>query len=216
VQVRKTAPKVVKAIADDVDAYRTDRTVIATARSGNLTAARLAQWMAAFPPQSQVRQQVMQAPDSLIPGFVQNVMRNELLLRQADSAMVGADSTETLEVRQAFFNGVLHTMGQLGVAPEQLADSAADVAARERLAADRVDAYLAALLRNEGEFVQIPEPLVLVLRDKYENRIVPAALDRAIAEAATIRAAADSARAAAQPATSVPMPQGAPEPAPRP
>jgi hypothetical protein len=215
VQVKKTAPKLVKAIAEDVDAYRDDKTVIATARSGNLTAGRLAQWMAAFPPQSQVRQQVVQAADSVIPMFVKNVMRNELLLHQADSAGIGADSAEVTEVRQAFFNGVLSTMTQLGLSPSQLADSAADRAERERIAGERVEAYLAALLKNEGEFVEVPEQLVLVLRDKYENRIVPAALDRALAEATTRRAAADSAAAATQPATSVPMPV-TPQPAPRP
>jgi hypothetical protein len=219
VQVKKTAPKLVKAIAEDVDAYRDDKTVIATARSGNLTAARLAQWMAAFPPQSQVRQQVVQAADSVIPMFVKNVMRNELLLHQADSAGIGADSVEVTEVRQAFFNGVLATMTQLGLSPSQLADSAADRAERERIAGERVEAYLGALLRNEGEFIEVPEQLVLVLREKYENRIVPAALDRALAEATSLRAAADSAAAATQPATSVPMPGTPPptlQPAPQP
>lgn len=217
VQVRPSAPKVVKAIAEDVDAYRDDRTVLATARTGNLTAARLAQWMAAFPPQSRMRAQVVQAADSLIPSFVRNLMRNELILRQADSAGVGPDTAVVREVRQSFFTGVLGTMDRLGVAPQQLADSAPDVAARERLAAERVDRYLGALLRNEGEFVEIPEQLVLVLREKYEGRIVPAAIDRALAEATKQRAAADSARAAAQPPTAVPMPPAAaPQPAPQP
>jgi hypothetical protein len=163
-----------------------------------------------------VRQQVVQAPDSVIPMFVKNVMRNELLLHQADSAGIGADSTEVTEVRQAFFNGVLATMTQLRLSPAQLADSAADRSERERIAGERVEAYLAALLNNEGEFIEVPEQLVLVLRNKYENRIVPAALDRALAEATALRTAADSAAAATQPASSVPMPQGTPQPAPQP
>jgi peptidyl-prolyl cis-trans isomerase D len=213
VQVKPSAAKVVKAIAEDVDAYRDDKSVIATARSGNLSAARLAQWMAAFPPQSRMRAQVVQAPDSLIPLFVKNVMRNELLLRQADSAKVGPDSTELAEIRTAFRNGVLGTMSQLNLAPQQLADSAADRGTRERLAAERVDRYLTGLLKNEGQFVEVPEQLVLVLRDKYESRIVPAALDRALAEATTLRTAADSAKAAAQPPTAVPIP---PAPVPQP
>lgn len=216
VQVKPSAPKVVKAIAEDVDAYREDKTVIATARTGNLTAGRLAQWMAAFPPQSRMRAQVVQAPDSLIPMFVMNLMRNELILRQADSAGVGPDTAEVREVRQSFFNGVLGTMDRLNVAPQQLADSAADRGARERLAAERIDRYLGALLRNEGEFIEVPEQLVIVLREKYEGRIVPAAIDRALAEATKLRAAADSAKAAAQPPTAVPMPTTPPQPAPQP
>ncbi len=213
VQVKPSAAKLVKAIAEDVDAYRDDKAVVATARTGNLTAARLSQWMAAFPPQSRMRAQVVQAADSLIPLFVKNVMRNELLLRQADSAKVGPDSTELAEIRTAFRNGVLGTMSQLNLAPQQLADSAADRGERERLAAERVDRYLTGLLKNEGQFVEVPEQLVLVLREKYESRIVPAALDRALAEATKLRTAADSAKAAAQPPTAVPMP---PAPVPQP
>lgn len=210
VQVRAGAPKVVKAIAEDVDAYREDKTVVATARSGNLSASRLAQWMAAFPPQSQMRAQVIQAPDSLIPVFVKNVMRNELLLREADAAGIGLDTEMTEEIRGSFFTGVASTMQQLNLLPSQLADSAADVGARERLAADRVDSYLNALLKNEGEFVPVPEQLVLVLRDRYESRIVPAAIDRALAEATKVRSAADSLSAAAGDASQIPVPAALP------
>ena len=206
VQVKASAPKLVKAIAEDLDAHRDDRTVIATARSGGLTAARLSDWMAAFPPQSRMRAQVVQAPDSLIPGFVKNIMRNELVLRAADSAKVFLDSTETREMRQAFFGGVLSTMQALHVAPAQLADSAADLAARERLAADRVDDYLGRLLRNESEFVEVPEQVAIVLRGKYESRVVAAGIDRAVAEASKLRAASDSVTAAGEPSTAVPMP----------
>lgn len=214
VQVKPSAPKVVKAIAEDVDAYRDDKTVIATARSGNLTAQRLAEWLAAFPPQSRMRANVMQAPDSLIPTFVKNVMRNELLLREADSAKVGPDSAERAEIRQAFTNGVRSTMEQLNLLPSQLADSAADVTAREELAARRVDSYLQSLLRNEAQFIEVPEQLVIVLRDKFEARVVPNAIDRAVAEATRLRAVSDSTAEASRPATSVPMPPAGATPPP--
>jgi hypothetical protein len=206
VQVKGSAAKLVKAVAEDVDAYRDDRTVIATARSGNLTASRLAQWMAAFPPQSRMRAQVMQVPDSVIPVFVKNIMRNELLLRAADSAGVGPDSAQRTGIRDAFTNGVRSTMQALNVLPSQLADSANDVTAREALAGSRIDGYLTRLLRNEGDFVEVPEQLVLVLRDKYEARFVPAAIERALAEATKLRATADSLKADQQPPTSVPLP----------
>ncbi|MHB1298692.1 MAG: peptidylprolyl isomerase [Gemmatimonadaceae bacterium] len=205
VNVKDGAPKLVKAIAEDVDAYRNDKSVIATARSGNLTAMRLAEWLAAFPAQSRMRAQVMQAPDSLIPMFVKNIMRNELMLRAADSAGVGPDSAETAEIRQAFFGGAKSTMEALNVAPSQL-DGAVGQAARDSLAAARIDGYVASLLRNEGEFVEVPEQLVIVLRKKFESRIVPAALDRALAEATKLRTAADSLKDASLPPTQVPMP----------
>ncbi len=204
VQVKGSAPRLVKAIAEDIDAYRNDRTVIASSRTVDLTAGRLAEWMASFPPQSRMRSNVIQAPDSLMPGFVKNIMRNEMLLRAADSAGVGADSVEAREIRTAFFNGVRGTMEALNLAPEQL-DSAETMAAREQLAASRVEEYLDALMRNETQFVSVPEQAAIVLRDKYESRLVTSGLDRAIAEATKLRAAADSSAAAAAPST-VPMP----------
>ncbi len=208
VEVRSSAPKLVKAIAEDVESYRDDRTVIATARNGNMTAARMSMWMAAFPPQSRMRAQVAQAPDSMIPMFVQNVMRNELLLRSADSAGITLDSIELRDLRSAFRSRVAETMAALGVSPQQLADSAADQGARERLAAARVEEYMSALVKNQREYVDVAEQIALVLRKKFESRVVPAGIDRALAAVTKIRTAADSARAATQPPSAVPM--GAP------
>ena len=218
VEVRTSAPKLVKAIAEDVDGYRDDKTIIATARSGNMTAARMSMWMAAFPAQSRMRAQVVQAPDSLIPMFVQNVMRNELLLRSADSAGIALDTTEMRDLRNAYRARVLETMTALGVAPQQLADSAADQGARERLAASRVEEYLTGLVKNEREYVDVAEQIALVLRKKFESRVVPAGVDRVLAEATKIRAVSDSARAAAQPPSAVPMgpPSAAPVVPPQP
>ncbi|MBP7551575.1 MAG: peptidylprolyl isomerase [Gemmatimonadaceae bacterium] len=213
VQVRASAAKLVKAIAEDVDAYRDDKTVIATARTGDLTAARMSMWMAAFPAQTRMRQQVVQAPDSLIPMFVKDyVMRNELLLRAADSAGVTLDSADVKQIREAFRARVTETMTQLGLTPKLLADSAADTGARERLAASRVDEYLGKLVKNEVQYVDVAEQIALVLRGRYESRLVPAGVDRVLAEATKLRAVADSVRAATQPPTAVPMgpPAGAP------
>ncbi len=205
VEVKPGAARLVKAIAEDVDAYRTDKTVIATARSGNLDAGRMSKWMAAFPPQSRMRANVVQAPDSLIPMFVQNVMRNELLLRAADEAKVGLDSAQMTELRTAFFGGVMNTMTRLNIAPAQLAEGGADLGARQGLAASRIEEYMGGMVTNQREYVDVAEQIVLVLRDKYESRIVPAGVDRVLAEATKVRAAADSARAASQPPTAVPM-----------
>ncbi|MDH5233626.1 MAG: peptidyl-prolyl cis-trans isomerase [Gemmatimonadota bacterium] len=207
VKVKSGAPKLVKAIAEDIDAYRDDNTVLATARSGNLTAARMAKWMGAFPPQSRVRQQVAQAPDSLLDGFVKSIVRNELLLKAADSAEVVVDSAELANVRDAFYNGTLRTMGALEIAPAQLRaapDGGAERSAREALAAKRVDAYMERLLKNEADFVQVPEPLVIVLRDRFESRVVPAGIDRALAAATKARAGESA--GAAEPASAVPLP----------
>lgn len=210
IQVRSSAPKLVKAIAEDIDAYRDDRAVLATSRRGNLSAARMAEWLAAFPPQSQMRGQVLQAPDSLIPMFVRNIMRSELLLKAADSAGIVLDTTETAELRQAFYAGAGRIMRQLELSPDQLTEAGETRADRERLAAERVDAYIGRLLRNEGEYVEVPEQMAIVLRASFESRVVTSALDRALAEATRLRAAADSVGAGMAPIdvpSAVPLPQ---------
>lgn len=212
IQVKSSAARLVKAIAEDVDSYRTDRSVIATSRRVDLTAGRMAMWIAAFPPQAQIRPQIMEAADSVIPSFVTNIMRNELLLKRADEEGVTADTARVREAREAFFGAVTGAMSALGVAPAQLADTTDDRKAREAFAGNRVTAFVQSLLRSQVEYVDVPEQVVLVLRDRYEARVVPAGLDRALAEATKLRTAADSTAAANETPSAVPMPSPTPNP----
>ena len=215
VEVKPNAAKTVKALAEDVDGYREDKTVIATSRSGDMTAAKLAKWIAAFPPQARIREQVTQAPDSAIPYFVKNVMRNEMVLRAADSAKVQLDTADVNNIRRSFRSSLMGAMNGLRVSPAALADSAKTTSEKERLAAARVEAYLDLLLKNQAQFVDVSEPVSMALRKKFEARVVTAGVVRAVAEAEKAKAKADSAKAAAMPSTVVPMP-GAPVPAPAP
>ena len=56
--------------------------------------------------------------------------------------------------------------------------------------------------------------MALVLRDRFESRVVPAGIERVLAEATRLRAATDSTASANQPPSAVPMP--APTPTPNP
>ncbi len=215
VEVKPNAAKTVKALAEDVDGYREDKTVIATSRSGDMTAAKLAKWIAAFSPQARIREQITQAPDSAIPYFVKNVMRNEMVLRAADSAKVQLDTADVNNIRRSFRSSLMGAMNGLRVSPAALADSAKTTSEKERLAAARVEAYLDLLLKNQAQFVDVSEPVSSALRKKFEARVVTAGVVRAVAEAEKAKAKADSAKAAAMPSTVVPMP-GAPVPAPAP
>lgn len=221
VQVKAGAAKLVKAIAEDIDAHRDDRTALATWRSGSLTAARLVQWMGAMPPQSRIREGLAQAPDSAIPFFLKQIARNELVLKAADSMKVSLDTGALTSIREAFYAQVVGAMGELKVSPFFLKDSAKTKSERERLAAARVDAYFDLLLNEKAQFVNIPEAVGSALRSKYESRVVAAGVERALERATKIRQVADSTRASATPPSAVPMPGGAPTqappaPAPRP
>ena len=215
-QVKPNAPAVVKAIAAAPDAHRDDKTVIATSVMGDFTAARAAKWITAMTPNAQqLRQQIQSAPDSLLPNFVKAVVRNDMLLRQADSAKVTLDTAETNEIRRAFVGMVANTWSGLNISPNRLADSAKTVAEKERLAAARVDNYLERLLTKDEQFIPVQPPLEAALHSKYDYKVNSAGIDRALERAQKIRAAADSAKAAQQPQSAVPLPgqPGTPNPA---
>lgn len=209
VNIRPDIAKTVKEVAADPEAHRKDRTVLATWTKGEFTAGRLAEWVQASPPQQQMRQQIAAMPDSMAPQVIGQFVFFDLLLEKADSAKVQVDTLESRELHQAFTGAVTSAWAGLGVSPTALADSAKTQADRGRIAAERVNSYFAMLLRNEVSFVQVPPPIENVLRDKYSYKVNDAGLDRALELAAVIRTRADSARAASQPATAVPMP-GAP------
>ena len=206
VQVKPNAPTVVKAVAADPDAHKDDKTVIATSAMGEFTAARAAKWISAFPNPPALRQQIQSAPDSLLPDFVKAVVRNDLLLRQADSAKVALDTAETNEIRRAFVGMVANTWSGLNISPNRLADSAKTVSERERLAAARVDDYLDRLLTKDEQFIPIQPTLESALHSKYDYKVNAAGIDRALERAQRIRAVADSTRAAQQPPSAVPLP----------
>ena len=205
-EVKPGIAKLVKSVAEDVDSYRNDRTVVATARSGDFTAGQLAQWIAAFPPRADIRRQIASAPDSVIPVFVHNVVRNELIIRAADSAKIKIDSADMAGIRNAFHGAVMASMTGLKLSPANLADSAKTQPEREKLAAGRVEAYMEALLKNQAQFIDIAEPVAIALRKHFEARVVSAGIDRAVAEADKLVAKADSVKKATQPASVVPLP----------
>jgi len=206
VEVKGGAAKIVKSIGEDVDAYRDDNTVLATSKVVNLTAARMAKWIAAFPPQVRIREQIAQAPDSAMPYLVKNIMRQELLLRAADSAKLGLDTADVNGMQRSFHSAYMAGMNALKVSPAQLADSAKSSSERSSLAASRANAFLSGVLSQKEQFVEVPEPIVLALRKKYDGRVVQAGIERTVAEVEKVKAKADSARKAASPQSIVPMP----------
>lgn len=209
IQVKPNAAKTVKDVAADLSAHADDKTAVATSVVGNYTAGQVAKVISGSPQPEQLRAQIQSAPDSLIPYFIKNLVQNELFLRQADSAKVKLDSSEVSSIRQAFRMMEMNVWAGLHVMPEQLQDSAKTVAEKERLAAARVDTYLDRLLQQQEQFVDVPAPLASALRDKYDGKVYSAGIDRALQAAQKIRTVTDSARAARQPKSAVPMP-GAP------
>jgi PPIC-type PPIASE domain len=200
----------VRAVGKDRELHRTDKTPIAVYNGGEFTAARLAKWLEMFPPQA--KQQLQTASDSQIPFMVKSIVRNEVIIHQADSAKVTLDTTETNGIRHGYQQVITTAWTQLGIDPHALADSAKTPAQREVIAASHIEGYLDKLLTMSVRYVDVPGPVDAALHSKYDSKINDAGVDRAFAMATQIRKAADSVRASTAPPSAVPLP-GSPAPA---
>jgi hypothetical protein len=220
VKIKDDAATTVKAVSKDPMEHRKDKTVLATYNGGTYTAGRLAMFLLAAPRSAQLLQQIQSAPDSLLKRFATNQAQREVLLRRADSAKTGLTPDELASLHRDFGQAVAASWQQMGIDPKSLGDSAKSTAERERLAAARVESYLDRIMAGQAQPVPVPAPLQIVLMDKYDAKINPAGIDRAVERAAKVRASADSAKAASQPRSSVPLPgataPAAPPPAPSP
>jgi hypothetical protein len=209
VKVQTNATVKAKAIAKNTLGYMKDNDAMATFKGGKLSAARFAEWLSAYPPSSQIRPQLVQAPDTLVEKFVKQIVRNELVLRQADSAKATVDTAEMSNLFLNFKNAVSQTWTALGVEPAKLADSAKAAGGdKEKIAAAKVEAFFAKLVKNEVPFVDVPYPVARAVQKKYSFAINEAGLDKVIEQAKAVRSKSDSTKAQA--------PAGAPAPAPVP
>jgi hypothetical protein len=184
-----------KAIARNPLGYGKDNSKLATYKNGELTASEFADWVSAYPPSSQVRPQLLSAPDSLVEKFVRQIVRNELVLRQADSAKATIDTTELTTLHDAFKSNLLQTWTALGVDPVKLADSAKTGGDKEKIAGARIEAFFDRLIKNEIPFVDVSYPVARALQKKYEFSVNDAGLDKVVERAKAVRATADSAKA---------------------
>lgn len=210
VKVRDDAVSVLRGASKDLESHASDKAVLATSAAGALTLGRLVRWVDAYPQKAQIEQGLQQAPDSQVLKFVHNVVRNELVLRQADSMHVQLDSSEMADLHAKYLEILGNVWDQLGVSPKDLADSGKTAAERERVANARVGSYLDKLMAQQVRYVDVPQPIETVARAKYPWKINTSGIDRAVQRAGKARATADSARAKNRPPSVVPLgqPQG--------
>ncbi len=217
VKDKKGATETVKKVVEDVDAHRNDKTVLVSSIAGNFTAGDFARLIRSFPNRQEILMQVKQMPDTVVPTMLKELARSQLLVRLADSAKIGPDSAELAAIRGGLTNVVVQSWMQLGVDPSTLGDSSANAAARSRTAATKIDAYMDGLMTQTRDFVSIPDPLEVLLRDKYKYSVSSPGLLRALEQATKVRAVADSVRELQMkmaPPTAVPMDRGGGAPPP--
>jgi hypothetical protein len=217
IQVKDNAPAAIKEAVKNEAKHRTDRSALATFKGGELTVADFLGWMESVPPQQQILQRIPQAADSQLKPFIKQVTLQQVLLKRADSAKVQLSPEEHNNLYTGVAGLVTNIWQALGVDPKMLADSAKSTAEKERLASSRVDAYLDRMMAGQAQPLSVPRPLKKLLDAKYESSVNPAGVDRGFERAQKLRASADSARAASQPKSQVPLPgAGGPPGAPPP
>jgi parvulin-like peptidyl-prolyl isomerase len=222
-QVKDNAPAMIKDAVKDLSKHRNDKATLATAKNGDLSVSDFIDWLETFPPQQQITQRIPQAPDSVLKPFVKQIAIQQLLLKRADAAKVDVPAADRTNMYNEIGQIVTNVWQALGIDPKMLADSAKSTAEKERVAASRVDSYMDRMMAGQAQPMSPPPPLKKMLEAKYEASINAAGIDRAVERATKIRASADSARAANQPKSQVPIPGaggpppgGAPPPAAQP
>ena len=206
IQVKDNAASLIKEAAKEPAKHRSDHSTLSTFKGGSLDVAQFLAWVEAAPPQQQVLQRIPQAPDSVLKPFVKSVTTQELLLHRADSAHIQVKPEDKATMYNSISQLVGNIWNALGVDPKQLSDSAKSTAEKERLAASRVDSFLDRMMAGQAQPIAVPLPLKKILDAKYESSVNSAGLDRAVERATKVRAAVDSARAASQPKSQIPIP----------
>jgi hypothetical protein len=193
----------IRATVEDPMLHQSDKTVIATTDLGDFTAAKLAKWVVTIPAQARISQQIKQAPDSVLPGFVRNFIRNELVIHSADSAKIAPDAQQLAEIRKYLPNTIVQLWTALKVDPKTLGSSKGD---RVKTANQKIDQYMSDLLGMKAQFVDVTQPVQFAMRKKYGFDINADAVARALVEAANVRLRTDSTKTSQQPPTAVPLP----------
>lgn len=206
VQTKPGMAATVRAVVDDPNSHKSDKTVLATSDMGDFTAANLAKWVTTIPAQAGLPQRIKSAPDSVLPMFVKNFVRNELVLHAADSAKIGPDAAQLKQIRSLLTSSLVVAWNALNIDPRELAPAGKTKDARETVAHRRVDQYLKDLLAQKVQYVDVTEPVEYALRDKYDDEINRDGISRALLEAAKVRLKTDSAKTAGQPPSVVPVP----------
>jgi hypothetical protein len=171
-----------------------------------MTVADFLGWLETFPPNQRILDRIPQAPDSVLKPFVKQLAQQQVLLGRAETAKVQIPEQDRTAMYNEVGSLVTNVWNALGVDPKMLADSAKSTSEKERLAASRVDGYLDRMMAGQAQALSAPPALKKILDTKYEASVNQAGIDRALERATRVRASADSAKAASQPKSAIPMP----------
>lgn len=182
-EVRSSAPQVIReAAAAPLRAIDSDE-VIASYRGGRFTAADFVRWLGALPPQMQRRMEA--ALDDQLIDLARGLTRNELLVREAREAGVRLED-EVFEAMKEQLAGEVANVREALRLDSALADAATDEARRERVE-QAVQAYVLELVTGQGSGLMVPVFLASALRNDARWAVSDRGVDEALERAQLLR-----------------------------
>jgi len=161
--------------------------VLATFDGGVFTVADLARYLQFLP--VGFHQQVLGAPDSQLVDLARSFVLRELEWREAARASVTLPEGRYRELAAAYTEQVDRILAATGLDPDSLAATAATHGGRREEAAQRVDRFLAAALRDPRVAAALPPGLASYLLERAKWEVSPQGVEKALLEAAMLRSA---------------------------
>jgi len=166
-------------------------------RGGKLTVGEFVYWITGFPPRT--RNELVAAPDSTVEIFLEQLVRSEILVDEATEAGIALTRQDWEEIRTTYLSQLGFLRSTIGIEPSRLADSAATVAERRRLAQIKVEAYLRDLLADRKSLIEPPAYLAFALRERFGGQVRGEGLQTAYLRAEEVRATLPAQEAPAAP-----------------
>jgi hypothetical protein len=187
VEVRPTAPATVREIsADPIRALGSSR-VLATHNDGRFTTGQFARWLLYIPVET--FEQLLVAPDDQIANFTRQLVLQDLLWQQVDSAGIQMSDSAYDRLEDQYRRGLESVWEVVGVWPDSLAAAGATPADREQIARQRVDRYFEAIAARTVPLRPVPPFLAIRLRQGVDWEIIPAGVNAALQRAIRLSAA---------------------------
>ena len=178
-EVKPSAPGVIRSAMEHPDAIKDSSAVLATYTGGTLPLSVLIRWSNALP--IQFTERLGGQADSDLVKFVHLIGQNVLLLKEADSAHVLLDSDDWAALKDRYTKGIDSLRIALDVTSPSFADSAAAPGARERLVAEHVDSLFARTAASGKRLPPLPFQLGPAVRSRYPHALSEAGVEDALA-----------------------------------
>ena len=162
-------------------------TVLATYDGGRFTVGDLARYLRFLP--AGFNQQVLRATDTQLVDLVRSFVVRELKWRAADSAGITLPEERYRRISTAYREQVNRILAVTGLDPDALAGAASSHRGRQLAAAQAVDRFLDATMRDPRVSLPLPPGLVDYLLGQGDWEVFPGGIDRAVLEAAMMRSA---------------------------